>query len=111
MKPTVVTLSNNTSGSTVYSNPVVVDPYARPGIGLQVAVSGTATWTVQQTLDNVFDGTITPTWFDHPDTNMVSQTVGRQGNYAYPPLAIRLALATASTGSARLTIIQSGITA
>lgn len=84
-----------------------LDIHGRPDISLQVAVTGTVNYTVQQTLDNVFDTTITPVWFDHPDTNLVAQTVNRQGNYAYVPAAVRLVV-NSGTGTARLTIIQSG---
>jgi hypothetical protein len=38
---------------------------------------------------------------------MVAQTVNRQSNYAYIPAAVRLQLASGS-GSAKLTIVQSG---
>lgn len=86
-----------------------LDIHGRPEISLQVVVTGTVTYTVQQTLDSLFDSTVTPTWFDHPDTNLVAQTVNRQGNYAYVPSAVRLNV-TAGSGSARLTTIQSGIT-
>ena len=86
--------------------PLPLDNHGRPDISLQVVVSGTVTWTVQQTLDNPSTVNI-PTWFDHPDTNMVSQTVNRQGNYAYVPAAVRLRV-TSGTGRATLTIIQSG---
>ena len=64
--------------------------------------------TVQQTLDDVFDSTVTPVWFDHPDTNMVAQAVNKQGNYGYVPRACRLVL-NSGTGSARLTAVQAGI--
>lgn len=82
-----------------------LDIHGRPDISLQVVVTGTVNYTVQQTLDNPFD--TTPTWFDHPDTNLVAQTVNRQGNYAYVPAAVRLVV-NSGTGTARLTIIQSG---
>lgn len=87
--------------------PAPLDIHGRPDISLQVVVTGTVNYTVQQTLDNVFDTAITPTWFDHPDTNLVAQTVNRQGNYAYVPAAVRLVVASGS-GTARLTILQSG---
>jgi hypothetical protein len=38
---------------------------------------------------------------------MVAQTINRQGNYAYVPAAVRL-LITSGTGTATLTVIQSG---
>lgn len=84
-----------------------LDIHGRPDISLQVVVTGTVNYTVQQTLDNPFDTSITPTWFNHPDPNMVAQTVNRQGNYAYVPAAVRIAVSSGS-GTARLTIVQSG---
>lgn len=107
MRPVSVTTSN-ASGSVINSNPLVLDYYGRPEVSLQVVVTGAATWTVQQTLDNPLTAGVTPTWFDHPDTNMVAQTVNRQGNYAYIPVAVRLQQ-TAGTGSVKLTAVQAGL--
>ena len=108
MRPIVLNTSD-ASGGTKNSNAAVLDYYGRPEVSLQVVVTGTATWTVQQTLDNVLDDTVTPMWFSHPDTaNMVTQTVSRQGNYAYIPTAVRLQQ-TAGGGSAVLTIVQAGL--
>lgn len=107
MRPSVLSTSD-ASGGTKNSNAAVLDYYGRPEVSLQVVVTGTATWSVQQTLDNVLDTSITPTWFDHPDTNMAAQTVNRQGNYAYIPTAVRLQQ-TAGSGSVRLTIVQAGL--
>lgn len=84
-----------------------LDIHGRPEISLQVAVTGTVNYTVQQTLDNVFDSTITPVWFDHPDSNLVAQTVNRQGNYAFVPSAVRL-VQNSGSGTTRLTIVQAG---
>ena len=97
----------STSGVSI-SNPVVVDLHGRPEISLQVDVTGSATYSVQQTLDNLYDTTITPVWFDHPDSNLVAATADKQGNYAYVPAAIRLNQ-TAGAGSAVLTVIQAGL--
>lgn len=107
MRQIVVVLSD-ASGGAKNSDPIPLDVYGRPDVSLQVAVTGTANWTIQQSLDNPFttaSGSIV--WFDHPDTNLVAQTVNRQGNYAYIPAAVRLVLSS-GTGSAKLTIIQSG---
>jgi len=106
MRPIVQTLSD-ASVSVKTSNPIIMDYHGRPEVSLQVVVSGTANWTVQQTLDNPNNGG-TITWFDHPDTNLVAQTVNRQGNYAYIPTAIRLQL-NSGTGSATLTVTQAGL--
>jgi len=83
-----------------------LDIHGRPDISLQVVVTGTVNYTVQQTLDNP-QTVASPTWFPHPDVNLVAQTVNRQGNYAYVPAAVRLVV-TSGSGSATLTIIQSG---
>ena len=107
MRPIQVTVSD-ASGGAKNSNPAVLDYYGQFGVSIQVVVTGTATYTVQQTLDNPFttaSGSIV--WLSHPDANLVSQTVNRQGNYAYIPAAVRLVLNSGS-GSAKLTIIQSG---
>lgn len=103
MRPIVLTQTN---AGTTQAAPL--DIHGRPEISLQVnVVSGTPTYTVQQTVENVFDPTITPVWLDHPDTNLVAQTVNRQGNYAFVPSAVRLVVT--GTGAARLTIVQAGI--
>lgn len=107
MKPNTVT-SSNASGGTVYSNAVVLDYYGRPEVSLQAVVTGTATYTVQQTLNNPLDTTQTLTWFDHPDSALVGATANQQGNYAYIPVAVRLKQ-TAGSGSVALTVLQAGL--
>jgi len=107
MRPMTATTSD-ASGGTKNSTALIFDYYGRPEVSFQVVVTGSATWTVQQTLDNVLDSTVTPTWFSHPDVNMVTQTVSRQGNYAYIPTAVRLQQ-TAGSGSAVLTAVQAGL--
>jgi hypothetical protein len=107
MRPIIVSTSD-ASGGTKTSNVVVLDYLGIPEVSLQVVVTGTATWTVQQTLDNPNAEGVTPTWFNHPDPNMVTQTVSRQGNYAYIPVAVRLQQ-VGGTGSTILTIVQAGL--
>jgi len=107
MRPMTATTSD-ASGGTKNSNVLVFDYYGRPEISLQVVVTGSATWSVQQTLDNPLDPTVTPNWFSHPDVNMVTQTVSRQGNYGYIPTAVRLQQ-TAGAGSTVLIAIQAGL--
>ena len=107
MRPIVVTTSD-ASGGTKNSTPVIMDYFGNPNVSLQVVVTGSATWTVQQTLDNPNAEGVTPTWFNHPDPSMVTQTVNRQSNYAYVPVAVRLQQ-TAGTGSAVLTVVQAGL--
>lgn len=106
MRPIVQTLTDASAGAKT-SNPIIMDYFASPEVSLQVVVTGTVSWTIQQTLDNPNAGG-TITWFDHPDTNLVTQTVNRQGNYAYIPTSVRLQL-NSGTGSATLTVVQVGL--
>jgi hypothetical protein len=103
-----IALLVDASGGAKTSAALPFDIYNRPECSLQVVVTGTANYTVQQTLDDIFDPAVTPTWFDHPDVNLVSSTTNKQGNYAYIPAAARLVL-NSGTGSAKLTVIQAGI--
>lgn len=107
MRPISVTTSDASLGA-VNSNPIIMDYHGRPEVSLQVVVSGTANYTIQQTLDNPNAAGVTPTWFNHPDANMVAQTINRQGNYAYIPVAIRL-VQNSGSGSATLTVVQAGL--
>jgi hypothetical protein len=107
MRPIVVTTSDASAG-TKNSTSVIMDYFGNPNVSLQVVVTGTVNYTVQQTLDNPNAQGVTPTWFNHPDANMVAQTVGRQGNYAYIPVAVRLQQ-TSGSGSAVLTVVQAGL--
>jgi len=107
MRQIVVTLSD-ASGGAKNSDPIPLDIHGRPDVSLQVAVTGTANWTIQQSVDYPFErAAASIVWFNHPDTNLVAQTVNRQGNYAYIPAAVRLQI-TSGSGSAKLTIVQSG---
>lgn len=106
MRPIVLTTSD-ASGGAENSSTAVMDFRGRPEVSLQLDITGTATCTVQQTLDDPFDSTLTPTWIDHPDLNLVDATADQQGNYAFIPRAIRLRQ-SAGSGSARLTIVQAG---
>lgn len=103
MRPVVYTVTG-VGSSKVY----VVDTYISPSnMGLAVVVSGTITYKVQYTFDDVFAAGYTPSsgnWFDHP--TLVGSASGNS-NVAYPVTGIRL-LTTAGTGSATLTIIQAG---
>lgn len=98
-----IVVAQTAAGSTAA---VPLDVHGRPEVSLQVVVSGTVNYTVQQTLDNPFT-TAVPTWFDHPDSNLVAATANKQGNYAYVPAAVRLTV-NSGTGTATLTIAQAG---
>lgn len=101
-----LTVGTNGIAST---QPVPLDIHGRPDVSLQVVVSGTIDWTVQQTLDPMFAVATgsSPNWFDHPDANMVAETTNKQGNYAYIPTGTRL-LVNSGTGTGTFTVVQAG---
>jgi len=72
------------------------------GIGFGVVISGTITYTVQHTFDDIYNPAVTPTWFNN--AYAVAQTANIDGNYAFPVAAIRL-ITTAGTGTATMTAL------
>lgn len=85
----------------------ILDYYGGTNVAIQVnVVSGSPTWTVQQTLNDVNDAEITPVWFNHSDADMVSQTGDRQSNYSFTPMAAKLVVT--GTGVVRMILLQAG---
>jgi hypothetical protein len=91
-----------------------MDQYLTPfNVGLgAVITSGTPTYTVQHTFDNVFATNYNPAtgnWFNQPD--MTAQTTNVDGNYAFPVSAIRLNVTavTNPTDTVQLSILQAGV--
>lgn len=105
MRP--VTVSQTGAGS---STVVVPDYMLNPfNIGVAVKVTGTVTYTVEHTFDDVFSATFTPasaTWFPH--TTLAAQTASAVSNYAFAVRGIRVTV-TAGSGTAALTLVQSGV--
>ncbi len=112
---TAITIDAATTGAVTAgwaqsgnSKPCPMDQYQSPfNVGMGVVVSGTINYTVQHTFDNVFDSTVTVTWFSHPV--LAALTANQDGNYAFPVKAIRLKINSGS-GVAALTILQAGTT-
>jgi hypothetical protein len=78
-------------------------------VGFGVAVTGTVTYKVQHTFDDVYATTFNPataTWYDHPV--VVSQSANMDGNYAFPVRGVRANI-TAGTGSVIMTVLQAGV--
>lgn len=73
------------------------------GMGAEL-VSGTATFSVQHTFDDIYDPTVTPVWYPH--ATISAATANTDGNYAFPIAAIRLTITT-GTGQVNLVIMQS----
>lgn len=70
---------------------------------LAVDVTGTLNGTVQHTFDNVFETGWTANdgvWRNHDDTDMVGFTANQNSNYAFPPVACRTIVNSASSASA-----------
>ena len=93
------------------SVPIPIDQYQAPtNIGLAVDIlSGTATYTVEHTFDDVWDPAFNPAtakWFPHP--TLAAQTADADGNYAAPPIACRLNVTISSGGIVRFTVVQAG---
>lgn len=99
MRPQVITKSS--SGTTEW---IPVDYKQSPfNVGFGVVVSGSLTYDIEHTFDDVFDSTVTPTAFKH--SSLTAQTTNKDGNYAFPIRAIRINN-TAGTGTTTLTILQ-----
>lgn len=108
MRPVIFTLSD-ASGGTKTSNVYPPDNYVSPfNVAISVLVTGTATYTVQYTFDNVFSATYNPAtgnWTNHP--SLTAQTATKDSNIAYPVTGVRITQ-TAGAGSVICTFIQAG---
>lgn len=100
-----VKVGTNGVGAT---RPVALNTYGRPEVSIQVDVSGTVNFTVQQTLDDINEvGRTSVDWFSHPDSALAAATAAAQGNYAYVPRLVRCKM-NSGTGTATMTILQAG---
>lgn len=116
---TSVAISGAAAGAiTVGTNGVAssrwlrLDGWAFAQVGLQVDVSGTINYTVQQTFDDPNDPTspVSPAsviWANSGDSAVVAKAVDAQSFYAYAPAFIKIT-ANSGTGSAKLTAVQYG---
>lgn len=68
-------------------------------------VSGTATYTVEHTYDDVYDLTVVPVVF--PNAGITGQTTNKDGSYSAPVKAIRLTV-TAGTAPVVSMILTQG---
>ena len=106
MKPVILA----TSGVSI-SNVVVFDLQRNPfSVGIGCVVTGTVTYTIQHTFDDVGAlGAANVTWFDHDSSNLVAATTNQDGSYTFPCRGARINQ-TAGTGTVTATFIQSGYT-
>jgi hypothetical protein len=105
-----ITVGNAQSGASPW---ISLDPWAFPQVAIQCSVTGSVSYTVQQTLDNPNDP-VSPVaaadvqWVDHPDANLVAASTTQQGNYGYAPLFMRVNINSGS-GSVRMTVVQANV--
>lgn len=116
---TSVTVASDAAGAltvgmtnTAASPWVRFDDFAPSNISIQCNVSGSATYTVQSSLDDPNDA-ISPvaasamTWVSSSDTNVVGASATKQSNFLFAPKFARVVLTTTSTGSVSSTFLQS----
>ena len=94
------------------TTPVPMDIYPSTHISVAVvlAPASTLTYTVEHTYDDVFREGFNPAtaaWF--PNVDLAAETANGETKYTTPVTAIRLNVTAFTSGSATITIIQSGI--
>lgn len=108
MRPVTYTLSDASGGaktSGVYPPDNYVSPF---NVAISVTVTGSATYTVQYTFDDVFANgynAATGNWTNHP--SLTTQTTTKDSNIAYPVTGVRITQ-SAGNGSVKCTFIQAG---
>lgn len=113
MRPIVVTASD-ASGGVKYTDLVRLDEWTTGGVGVQITVSGTVNYTLQQTMDDPNSNTNpvavgSMTWVNCADTAVVGASATKQTNYQFCPVFCRVVLNSGS-GSITATFVQSGVT-
>lgn len=97
--------------NTAASPWVRFDDFAPSNISVQCSVSGSATYTLQSSLDDPNDpfspvAASAMTWVNTSDTAVVAATTTQQSNFLFAPKFARVLLTTTSTGSVRSTFLQ-----
>lgn len=95
------------NSSVTTSTPIPLDRSANPfSVGLRVVVSagGSSTSSVEVTLDDVFDPTVTPTWTAL--TGLSGLTATTSGNIAFGVTAVRLNTTVFGSGTVTLQVLQ-----
>lgn len=109
MQPITVTTTDATAGTT-YSRSVRMDTWANAQAAIQVTVTGTATYTVETSMDDPNDP-VNPvavgsmTWVNATDSNIVNKSATASGVLVATPVFVRIKQ-TAGNGSTRMTIAQ-----
>ena len=92
MRQVIQTYSFANQGTFGVTAPVPLDQYISPfNVSLAIVPTNAVSYNVEYTFDDPFAATFDPTtavWFDHPD--LTTQTVKKDGNFAFPVRATRL---------------------
>jgi hypothetical protein len=72
----------------------------------EVAGGSSLTYSLQYTLDNVNDASVTPTWFDTID--VASETATAVTGIVRPVRAVRVEILSYTSGSVTFRVMQSG---
>lgn len=116
---TSITIASNAANAivagmtnTAASNWIRFDDFAPSNISIQCTVSGSATYTVQSTLQDpndpfspVTEGSLT--WVSSSDPAVVGATTTQQSNFLFAPKFARVVLTQTSTGSVSAVFLQS----
>lgn len=105
-----ITVGTNTTASSAW---IRFDEYAHSEVAIQCTVSGTVTYTVQQTLQDPNSDTnpvnaYSAVWLNSSDAAAVNAITSIQTSYQYAPTYARVTL-TAGTGSVTATFTQFGV--
>jgi hypothetical protein len=111
MQPITVS-TTDASGGTTYSRSVRMDSWANAQTVLQVNVTGTATYTVETSMDDPNSATNpvavgSMVWVNCADSAVVAKSASAQGVLVATPTFIRIKQ-TAGNGSTTMTIAQFG---
>jgi hypothetical protein len=111
MQPITVS-TTDASGATTYSRSVRMDSWANAQTIIQVNVTGTATYTVETSMDDPNSPTnpvaaASMVWVNCADTAVVAKTASAQGVVVATPTFIRIKQ-TAGAGSTTMTLAQFG---
>ena len=111
MQPIILT-TTDASGGTTYSRKARMDGFAGSTTVIQVTVTGTATYTVETSMDDpnsatnpVAEGSMT--WLYATDSAVVNKTAKATGILIATPTFIRVKQ-TAGNGSTSATMVQAG---
>lgn len=105
MRPKSVTVSSQTASAAI----PVDYTQANFNLGISVISTGTNTWSVQMTMDNIFDPAVTPSWVPVPSDSGLeagSGGINEVGSVTCPCRAVRLNVSAYTNGSVTMTVVQ-----